>query len=134
MAWSWCAIFGVWAINSITGVGKFDQVPIGLGPPQFFGNKKGLERAQLVKPGDIICRQDEWQLAGLQEKPAGVQNLNHQCLVASVDLSNESDPQVTTINGNGLKQAIYVRTESINKYRGYYDALYHLREPKPKAR
>jgi hypothetical protein len=126
--WSWCAIFAVWAINSITGIGKFKEVPLGLGPVHFLINlKTPLERAQAVKPGDIICRKEEWQLAGLAAKPERVQNLNHQCLVASVDLSNESDPQVTTVNGNGLNQEIHKRTESINKYWGYYDSLSQLK-------
>jgi hypothetical protein len=122
--WSWCAIFGVWAINSVIGFGKFDQVPIGLGPVHFFYKyKTPLERAQAVKPGDMICRKEEWQIAGLTEKPKGVDNVNHQCLVASVDVSDEKDPQVTTINGNGLNQAIHIRTESINKYWAFYDSL-----------
>lgn len=122
--WSWCAIFGVWAISSITGVGKFAVTPIGLGPVHYLSKyKTRLARAQAVQPGDMICRKEEWQIAGKTEKPEGVDNLNHQCLVASVDLSNEADPQVTTVNGNGLKQAIYVRTESINNYWGYYDSL-----------
>jgi hypothetical protein len=122
--WSWCAIFGVWAINSITGVGKFAVNPIGLGPVHYLSkHKTRLARAQAVQPGDMICRKEEWQIAGKTEKPEGVDNLNHQCLVASVDLSNEADPQVTTVNGNGVKQAIYVRTESIDRYWGYYNAL-----------
>ena len=122
--WSWCAIFGVWAINGITGVGKFDKIPIGLGPPHFFSNyKTPLERAQAVKPGDIIGRKEDWQIKGLKEKPEGVDNVNHQCLVHSVDVSNEADPKVTTINGNGLKQAIHKRTEPLSKYWGFYDSL-----------
>lgn len=122
--WSWCAIFGVWAINSITGVGKFAVTPIGLGTVHYLSKyKTRLARAQAVQPGDMICRKEEWQLAGKTEKPEGVDNLNHQCLVASVDLSNEADPQVTTVNGNGMKQGIYVRTESIDNYWGYYDSL-----------
>ena len=68
----------------------------------------------------MICRKEEWQQAGLTKKPEGVQNLNHQCLVAAVDLSDENDPQVTTVNGNGIKQAIYRRTESVKKYWGFY--------------
>jgi hypothetical protein len=128
LPWSWCAIFAVWAINGITGRGKFNEVPIGLGDVHFFVNKKTpLERAQAVKPGDIICRKEEWQMAGLPKKPEGVQNLNHQCLVKSVDVSNEADPQVTTINGNGVKQAIYIRTEPLSKYWGYYDSLTNLK-------
>jgi hypothetical protein len=27
--WSWCAIFGVWAIHQITGIGWFAGIPIG---------------------------------------------------------------------------------------------------------
>jgi hypothetical protein len=121
LPWSWCAIFSVWAINAITGIGKFNEVPIGLGPPRFLINYgTPLQQAQQLRPGDMICRKEEWQQAGLTKKPEGVQNLNHQCLVASVDLSDENDPQVTTVNGNGIKQAIYERTESVKKYWGFY--------------
>ena len=122
--WSWCAIFAVWAIHQITGIGQFKEVPIGLGKVHFLVNLgTPLERAQAVKPGDIICRKEEWQIAGLPKKPEGVQNLNHQCLVKSVDVSNENDPQVTTINGNGLKQAIHIRTEPLSRYWGFYNSF-----------
>jgi hypothetical protein len=121
LPWSWCAIFGVWAIRQITGIGSFAGQPIGLGPVHRFLKLKPEERAAAVKPGDLICRREEYEIKG-QPKPEPFKPLNHQCLVASVDDSG-AEPKVTTINGNGYYQEIHVRTEPLSYYWGYYDSL-----------
>ena len=121
LPWSWCAIFGVWAIRQITGIGSFAGQPIGLGPVHYFSKLKPAARAAAVKPGDLICRREEYEIKG-QPKPEPFKPMNHQCLVASVDDSG-SEPRVTTINGNGYYQEIHVRTEPLSYYWGYYDSL-----------
>jgi hypothetical protein len=115
--WSWCAIFGVWAIHQITGVGSFAAKPIGLGRPIYF-SEKGAKEA--VQPGDMIVRREQYQIEGREKDKDPV---NHQCLVGSVDRSDPARPTVTTINGNGPYQSIYVRTEPLSWYSGYYDSL-----------
>lgn len=119
--WSWCAIFGVWAIRQITGIGSFAGEPIGLGKVKFFTGKPERDAAA-VKPGDLICRKEQYAIEK-REKPPDADNLNHQCLVASVDASDPLQPKVTTVNGNGYYQAIHVRTEPLSYYWGYYDSL-----------
>jgi hypothetical protein len=119
--WSWCAIFGVWAIRQITGIGSFAGEPIGLGKVNFFTGKGDRDGAA-VKPGDLICRKEQHAIEK-REKPPDVDNLNHQCLVASVDTTDPAQPRVTTVNGNGPYQSIYVRTEPLSWYWGYYDSL-----------
>lgn len=126
--WSWCAIFGVWAIHQITGIGWFAGIPIGLGP-EIKLNKTPEENAAAVQPGDMIVRREQWQIEGKKEAPISVttgrpvDSLNHHTLVASVDASSPSAPKVTTINGNGPKQGIYVKTEPLSYYHAFYDAL-----------
>ena len=118
--WSWCAIFGVWAIRQITGIGSFAGEPIGLGKVHFLAGKPS--DAALVKPGDLICRKEQYAIEG-KEKPKDADALNHQCLVASVNTEDPAKPTVTTVNGNGYYQAIHVRTEPLTHYWGYYDSL-----------
>lgn len=115
--WSWCAIFGVWAIHQITGVGTFAGKPYGLGPAIMFSQKGAKDN---VKPGDIIVRREQYDIEGREKDK---DPLNHQCLVANVDRSDPKKPTVTTINGNGYYQAIHVRTEPLSYYSGYYDSL-----------
>ena len=86
--WSWCAIFGVWAIRQITGIGSFAGEPIGLGKVHYFTGKPARDAAAVQK-GDLICRKEQYAIEG-KEKPPDVDNLNHQCLVASV---NAEDPR-----------------------------------------
>jgi hypothetical protein len=119
--WSWCAIFGVWAIRSVTGIGSFAETPIGLGPVHFF--KRSLQdTAAAIKPGDMIIRKEPYEIAGKPKEP-DAQDLNHQCLVASIDSSDPAHPTVTTVNGNGEWQRIHVRTEPLSYYKGWYDSL-----------
>jgi hypothetical protein len=115
--WSWCAIFGVWAIHQITGVGTFAGKPIGLGRAIYF-SEKGAKDA--VKPGDMIVRREQYDIEGREKDKDPV---NHQCLVADVDRSDPTKPMVTTVNGNGPYQGIYVKTEPLSYYSGYYDSL-----------
>ena len=119
--WSWCAIFGVWAIRQITGIGSFAGEPIGLGKVHYLKGKPERDAAA-IQPGDMICRREQYAIEG-RDKPPGVDNLNHQCLVASVSTDDPAKPTVTTINGNGPYQSIYVRTEPLSWYWGYYDSL-----------
>ncbi len=122
LPWSWCAIFGVWAIHQITGIGSFAGTPIGLGPVHYLSKFKPDERAAAIQPGDLICRKEEYEIKG-QEKPNPFEPMNHQCLVASVDDADPADPKVTTINGNGNFQEIHVRTEPLSRYWGFYNSL-----------
>jgi hypothetical protein len=115
--WSWCAIFGVWAIHQVTGVGSFAGKPYGLGPPISFSEKGAKDR---VKRGDIIVRREQYDIEGREKDK---DPLNHQCLVGDVDRSDPKKPMVTTINGNGPYQSIYVKTEPLSWYSGYYDSL-----------
>jgi len=115
--WSWCAIFGVWAIHQIIGRGQFAAKPIGLGPPIYF-SKKGARDA--VKPGDMVVRREQYEIEGREKDK---DPLNHQCLVAHVDRTDPKRAMLTTVNGNGPKQSIYVRTEPLSYYNGYYDTL-----------
>ena len=115
--WSWCAIFGVWAIHQITGVGTFAGKPNGLGRPIYFSEKGAKEN---VKRGDMIVRREQYDIEGREKDK---DPLNHQCLVADVDRSDPKKPAVTTINGNGPSQSIYVKTEPLSWYSGYYDSL-----------
>jgi hypothetical protein len=115
--WSWCAIFGVWAIHQIIGKGTFAGRPFGLGRPIYF-SEKGARDA--VKPGDMIVRREQYDIEG---RPKDKDPLNHQCLVADVDRSDPKKPMVTTVNGNGPYQGIYVKTEPLSYYSGYYDSL-----------
>ena len=119
--WSWCAIFGVWAIRQITGIGSFAGEPIGLGKVDFLAGKPS--DAALVKPGDLICPQGAVRDRGQGEAEGRRCGLNHQCLVASVNTEDPAKPTVTTVNGNGYYQAIHVRTEPLTHYWGYYDSL-----------
>ena len=119
--WSWCAIFGVWAIRQITGIGSFAGEPIGLGKVHYFTGKPARDAAAVQK-GDLICRKEQYAIEG-KDKPPDVDNLNHQCLVASVNAGDGAPPTVTTVNGNGPYQSIYVRTEPLSYYWGYYDSL-----------
>ena len=121
LPYSWCAIFGVWAIHQITGIGWFAGTPIGLGPVHGFTGKPEVDAAA-VKPGDIIVRKEAWQLEG-REKGEKELPLNHHALVGSVDVTDPRNPKVTTINGNGWKQGIEPRTEPLRNYVGYYDSL-----------
>ena len=121
LPWSWCAIFGVWAIHQITGIGWFAAKPIGLGKLHTFSGKPELD-AEAVKPGDMIARKEKWQIEG-REKTKDENALYHHALVASVDTDDPKNPQVTTVNGNGVKQAISLRTEPLRNYLGFYDSL-----------
>jgi hypothetical protein len=121
LPWSWCAIFGVWAIHQITGIGWFAGKPIGLGELHTFTGKPE-DDAAAVKPGDMIARREVWQIEG-REKRSDEKALYHHALVASVDTSNPAKPEVTTVNGNGFKQGISLRTEPVRNYLGYYDSL-----------
>jgi hypothetical protein len=116
--WSWCAIFGVWAIRQITGIGSFAGAPLGLGKVHYLSGKD----ASGPQPGDLICRKEQYAI-DKREKPADAQELNHQCLVAAVDRTDPGAPKVTTVNGNGPYQSIYTRTEPLSWYWGYYDSL-----------
>lgn len=121
LPYSWCAIFGVWAIHQITGIGWFAETPIGLGPVHYFTGKPEIDAAA-VKPADIIVRKEAWQIEG-RERREKEKLLNHHALVGSVDVSDPANPKVTTINGNGWKQGIEPRTEPLKNYLGYYDSL-----------
>jgi hypothetical protein len=93
--WSWCGIFSIWAVKTVTGVGVWDQEPTDYALVD--GN---VENA---KPGDIIHKTGQ---------------LNHHCIVVRVDGGN-----VTTVNGNGLAQSVWVNTESLKNYDYYYDVM-----------
>jgi hypothetical protein len=121
LPWSWCAIFGVWAIHQITGIGWFAAKPIGLGKLHSFTGKPELD-AEAVKPGDMIARKEKWQIEG-REKTKDETALYHHALVASVNTDDPKNPQVATVNGNGVKQGISVRTEPLRNYLGFYDSL-----------
>jgi peptidoglycan hydrolase-like protein with peptidoglycan-binding domain len=97
-AWSWCGIFSIWAVKTVTGRGSWEQQPIGF---------KHHDDVANAKPGDIIHRIDDPN-----------NQLNHHCLVRLV----EGD-KVTTINGNGDYQQNHVRTEPLTKYDRYWDVM-----------
>ena len=97
-AWSWCGIFAMWAVKTVTGRGAWETQPIG------FTHHADVASA---KPGDIIHRIDDPN-----------NQLNHHCLVRLV----EGD-KVTTINGNGDYQQNHVRTEPLAKYDRYWDVM-----------
>jgi len=97
-AWSWCGIFAMWAVRTVTGRGAWETQPIG------FTHQADVASA---KPGDIIHRIDDPN-----------NQLNHHCLVRLV----EGD-KVTTINGNGDYQQNHVRTEPLAKYDRYWDVM-----------
>lgn len=97
-AWSWCGIFAIWAVKTVTGRGTWEQQPIG------FTHHPDVANA---RPGDLIHRIDDPN-----------NQLNHHCLVKYV----EGD-QVTTINGNGDYQQNHVRTEPLTKYDRYWNVM-----------
>jgi hypothetical protein len=122
--WSWCAIFGVWAIHQITGIGWFAEKPIGLGKLHLFTGKPEIDAAA-VKPGDMIARKEQWVIEHreqtAEEKKRGP--VYHHALVAWVNTDNPQRPVVTTVNGNAWKQGIELRPEPITNYLGFYDSL-----------
>jgi hypothetical protein len=124
LAWSWCAIFGVWAIHQITGIGWFAGKPIGLGNLHRFTGKPEVDAAA-VKPGDMIARKEQWDIEHreqtAEEKEKG--SVYHHALVAWVNTDDPKKPVVTTVNGNAMKQGIELRPEPITHYLGFYDAL-----------
>jgi hypothetical protein len=97
-AWSWCGIFALWAVKTVTGRGSWERQPIG------FDSHADVANAQ---PGDVIHRIDDPN-----------NQLNHHCLVKAVEGN-----QVTTINGNGDSQQNHVRTEPLSKYDRYWDVM-----------
>ena len=97
-AWSWCGIFAIWAVKTVTGRGTWERQPAG------FAHHDDVANA---KPGDVIHRIDDPN-----------NQLNHHCLVRYV----EGD-KVTTINGNGDYQQNHVRTEPLAKYDRYWDVM-----------
>jgi hypothetical protein len=121
LPWSWCAIFGVWAIHQITGIGWFAGKPLGLGKLHTFRGPPEADAAA-VQPGDMIARKEKWEIEG-RAKREDEDALYHHALVASVDTSDPANPQVTTINGNGYYQGIATKTDPLRNYLGFYDAL-----------
>lgn len=97
-AWSWCGIYAIWAVKTVTGRGTWERQPAGF---VFHGEVAN------ARPGDLIHRIDDPNNA-----------LNHHCLVKAV----EGD-KVTTINGNGDYQQNHVRTEPLAKYDRYWDVM-----------
>ena len=97
-AWSWCGIFAVWAVKTVTGRGTWERQPAG------FTHHDDVANA---RPGDLIHRIDDPNNA-----------LNHHCLVKAV-----VGDKVTTINGNGEFQQNHVRTEPLTKYDRYWDVM-----------
>jgi hypothetical protein len=121
LPWSWCAIFGVWAIHQITGIGWFAGTPIGLGKLISFTGRPEAD-AEAVQPGDMIVRKEKWVIEG-RPRDKDEDYLNHHALVAAVDTTDPANPQVTTVNGNGVKQGIATKTDPLKNYLGYYDSL-----------
>jgi hypothetical protein len=120
--WSWCAIFGVWAIHQITGIGWFAAKPIGLGKLHTFTGKPEVD-AQAVNPGDMIARKEKWDIEHRKQQDDETA-VYHHALVASVNAQDDpKNPQVTTVNGNAMKQGIELRTEPLRNYLGFYDSL-----------
>ncbi len=97
-AWSWCGIFAIWAVKTVTGRGTWERQPGGF---EYHGDVAN------AKPGDIIHRIDDPNNA-----------LNHHCLVKEV-----VGDKVTTINGNGDYQQNHIRTEPLTKYDRYWDVM-----------
>jgi hypothetical protein len=121
LPWSWCAIFGVWAIHQITGIGWFAGTPIGLGKLHNFSGRPEAD-AEAVKPGDMIVRKEKWVIEG-RPREKDDHYLNHHALVAAIDTTDPANPMVTTVNGNGVKQGIAPKTDPLKNYLGYYDSL-----------
>jgi Putative peptidoglycan binding domain len=94
-AWSWCGIYATWAIRQVTGVGGWAGGPLGF--PVWVGDPK------LAQKGDLLYKK-----GGLQ----------HRCIVVANDGTN-----VTTVNGNGVAQAIHVQTLPVSEYHGFHDVL-----------
>jgi hypothetical protein len=94
-AWSWCGIYATWAIRQVTGVGGWAGGPLGF--PVWVGDPK------LAQKGDLLYKK-----GGLQ----------HRCIVVANDGKN-----VTTVNGNGVAQAIHVQTLPVSEYHGFHDVL-----------
>jgi hypothetical protein len=96
--WSWCGIFAIWVVKTVTGRGSWERQPTGF---------QAHSEVADARPGDIIHRIDDPNNA-----------LNHHCLVRQV----EGD-KVTTINGNGDFQQNHIRTEPLGKYDRYWDVM-----------
>jgi hypothetical protein len=96
--WSWCGIFAIWVVKTVTGRGSWERQPTGFQAHSEVAN---------ARPGDIIHRIDDPNNA-----------LNHHCLVRQV----EGD-KVTTLNGNGDFQQNHIRTEPLAKYDRYWDVM-----------
>jgi hypothetical protein len=94
-AWSWCGIYATWAIRQVTGTGGWAGGPLGF--PVWIGDPK------LAQKGDLLYKK-----GGLQ----------HRCIVVANDGTN-----VTTVNGNGVAQAIHVQTLPVSDYHGFHDVL-----------
>lgn len=94
-AWSWCGIYATWAIRQVTGAGGWAGGPLGF--PVWVGDPK------LAQKGDLLYKK-----GGLQ----------HRCIVVANDGTN-----VTTVNGNGVAQAIHVQTLPVSEYHGFHDVL-----------
>ncbi len=60
-------------------------------------------RSQLAQKGDLLYKK-----GGLQRR----------CIVVANDGTN-----VTTVNGNGVAQAIHVQTLPVSEYHGFHDVL-----------
>jgi len=96
--WSWCGIFALWVVKTVTGRGSWERQPSGFQAHDDVAN---------ARPGDVIHRIDDPNNA-----------LNHHCLVHRVQ-----GDKITTINGNGEFQQNHIRTEPLTKYDRYWDVM-----------
>jgi hypothetical protein len=103
--WSWCGIFTMWAIRSVTGKGSWDGGPKGVG-----SMKDDLHNA---RRGDIIAI-----------KPTSNPNNHHILLADEIPLGSKPGDTISTIEGNIDVQGIKAtRRWKISDVSGYYSTV-----------